>query len=146
MPAHQPPERYCVCATLRKATRSVTQFFDNTLRPSGLRSTQFNILAEIHGSGSASATQLTKTLVMDQTTLTRSLALLEREGLLRFVAGEDARVKSAELTKKGIKAFLKARPLWAAAQKQMLDTIGPAVWLSLHSQLEGLAHQEKKSI
>ncbi len=58
------------------ATRSVTQFYDNALRPSGLRSTQFNILSVIAAAGPATVTQLTKLLAMDQTTVTRSLALL----------------------------------------------------------------------
>lgn len=145
MIARQVPERQCVCSTLRKATRSVTQFYDNALRPSGLRSTQFNILAEIHGAGSTSITRLTKILIMDQTTLTRSLALLERNGLLRFVPAEDGRVKSAELTKKGTMALVRAQPLWAAAQEKMLSSIGP-IWASLSAELERLAHQEKSSV
>ncbi len=140
-----PPESHCVCATLRKATRSVTQFYDDALRPSGLRSTQFNILAEIHGAGSSTITRLTKRMVMDQTTLTRSLALLEREGLLRFVPQKDGRLKSAELTKKGLKMFSKAQPLWAAAQEKMLSAIGPTAWESLSRELDRLMHQEKNA-
>ena len=136
-----PPESRCVCATLRKATRSVTQFFDNTLRPSGLRATQFNILAEIHGAGSATITYLTKVLVMDQTTLTRSLALLERGGLITFVPQKDARLKSAQLTKKGLATLRKAQPLWAAAQTKMLATMDTKTWASLSAQLDRLAHQ-----
>lgn len=141
MAVRQPPEARCVCATLRKATRSVTQFFDNTLRPSGLRATQFNILAEIHGTGSATITHLTKVLVTDQTTLTRSLALLERAGLLTFVPQKDARLKSAQLTKKGLATLRKAQPLWATAQKRMIESMNPKTWASLSAQLDRLARQ-----
>jgi DNA-binding MarR family transcriptional regulator len=123
----------------------VTQVYDNALRPSGLRSTQFNILAEIHGAGATTITRLAKILIMDQTTLTRNLALLERKGLLKFVPAEDGRVKSAELTKKGLIALVKAQPLWAAAQEKMLRTIGP-VWHSLKVELERLAQQEKSPV
>ena len=131
----------CVCATLRKATRSVTQYFDNTLRPSGLRATQFNILAEIRGAGEATVTELTKILVMDQTTLTRSLVLLERDGLLRAVPKPDGRVKSVQLTTKGELVLQAAFPLWALAQENMIKSIGVEAWALLGSDLDRLARR-----
>ena len=57
--------QHCICATLRKATRSVSQLYDNALRPSGLRATQFHILAELHGVGEATVSQLTKILIIE---------------------------------------------------------------------------------
>src|SRR2546427_1550179 len=71
----------CVCNTLRMATRAVTQLYDDVLRPSGLRVTQFSILAAIARMGEANLRQLENTLAIDQTTLTRSLKLLERDGV-----------------------------------------------------------------
>ncbi len=41
----------CVCSTLRMVSRAVTQLYDDILRPSGLRVTQFSILATIARSG-----------------------------------------------------------------------------------------------
>jgi DNA-binding MarR family transcriptional regulator len=131
----------CVCATLRKATRSVTQLYDNALRPSGLRSTQFNILAEIYGAGEANLKTLGQKMAMDQTTLTRSLALLERDGLLERVPKPDARVKSLRLSKKGGQILKEAFPLWAGAQKEMLARITPEVWALLSDQLEDLSSE-----
>ena len=139
--AEERDQRRCVCATLRKATRSVTQFFDNTLRPSGLRSTQFHILAEVRGAGEATVTELTKLLVMDQTTLTRSLALLERDGLLRTVPKPDGRLKSVRLTAKGNRALASAFPLWSAAQEQMVSAIGVEAWRVIGGELDTLARK-----
>jgi DNA-binding MarR family transcriptional regulator len=136
----------CVCAAMRMATRSVTQFYDNALRPSGLRSTQFHILSVIAAAGPATVTQLIKLLVMDQTTLTRSLALLERNGLLKQAPNPDARVKSVQLTKKGVRALEKAEPRWASAQKKMLSAIGPAAWAVLSGELHRLAHEPVESV
>ena len=34
----------CVCFNFRKAARAVTQIYDATLAPSGLRATQFSLL------------------------------------------------------------------------------------------------------
>jgi len=66
----------CVCNTLRMVSRVVTQLYDDCLRPSGLRVTQFSILAAVARLGLASLKQLEDELAIDQTTLTRSLTLL----------------------------------------------------------------------
>ena len=129
-------EQPCVCATLRKATRTVTQLYDDALRPSGLRATQFNILSEICGAGEATVTELTKCLVMDQTTVTRSLALLEKSGLLRTVPKADGRLKTVQLTKKGESSLELAKPLWTKAQKTAVKAIGADVWALLADELD----------
>src|SRR5437879_12400467 len=72
----------CVCNTLRMVSRVVTQLYDDCLRPSGLRVTQFSILAAVARLGEASLKQLEDELANDQTTLTRSLTLLEGDGVL----------------------------------------------------------------
>src|SRR5262244_1536735 len=69
----------CVCTTLRMVSRAVTQLYDDILRPSGLRVTQYSILATIARSGEANLRQLEAGLAIDQTTLTRSLTLLQRD-------------------------------------------------------------------
>jgi DNA-binding MarR family transcriptional regulator len=103
----------CVCNTLRMATRAVTQLYDDALRPSGLRVTQFSILMAIARRGEANLRLLEDALALDQTTLTRSLALLERDGVTERVPHPDARVKALRLTPRGHKALEAARPLWA---------------------------------
>ena len=74
----------CVCSTLRMVSRAVTQLYDDILRPSGLRVTQFSILATIARRREANLRQLERALAIDQTTLTRSVNLLERD---RMIAG-----------------------------------------------------------
>src|SRR5207244_6806638 len=75
----------CVCNTLRRVSRAVTQLYDDVLRPSGLRITQFSILATIARMGASNLRQLEDTLAIDQTTLTRSLNLLERDRVIERV-------------------------------------------------------------
>src|SRR5919106_4818042 len=81
----------CACFNLRKATRAVTQLYDDALRPSGLRCTQFSLLTLLRASGTVAMTELAEDAVMDRTTLARNLDILEREGLVRVRPGEDAR-------------------------------------------------------
>src|SRR3989442_5970631 len=84
----------CVCSTLRMVSRAVTQLYDDVLRPSGLRVTQFSILAAIARVGAANLKQLEDALAVDQTTLTRSLSLLERDAVIERVSHPDGRIKS----------------------------------------------------
>ena len=65
----------CTCFNLRKATRAVTQLFDEALKPAGLYATQFTLLAAISFRKDATITELSKALIMDRTTLTRNLKL-----------------------------------------------------------------------
>src|ERR1700733_16027039 len=45
MPGYRPGE--CFVGAARKASRRLTQFYDDALEPCGLRSTQYTILAEL---------------------------------------------------------------------------------------------------
>src|SRR3989475_12176646 len=91
----------CVCNTLRMAARAVTQLYDDVLRPSGLRVTQFSILATFARMGEANLKELEDELAIDQTTLTRSLGLLERDGLIERGPHTDGRGKAMRRTSKG---------------------------------------------
>jgi DNA-binding MarR family transcriptional regulator len=130
----------CVCSTLRMVTRAVTQLYDDILRPSGLRVTQFSILAAIARSGGANLRQLEAVLAIDQTTLTRSLSLLERDRLTERVPHPDARIKAMRLTARGRRVLDVARPLWAHAQDKVLRELGTRAWDDAQRQLARLLH------
>jgi DNA-binding MarR family transcriptional regulator len=137
----QPDDRRlspCVCNTLRMVTRGVTQLYDDVLRPSGLRVTQFSILAAFGRLGEANLKQLRHTLAIDQTTLTRSLDLLERDGLIAPASHPDARIRAMKLTAKGRRALETARPLWARAQGMVLREFGTTAWADAQRRLAHL--------
>src|SRR5258707_3899188 len=130
----------CVCNTLRMASRAVTQLYDDVLRPSGLRVTQFSILAMIARMGEANLKQLEDTLAIDQTTLTRSLNLLERDRVIERVPHPDGRIKAMRLTSKGRRALEAARPLWAQAQGKVLRELGTQAWADAQRRLAHVLH------
>ena len=130
----------CVCNTLRMVSRVVTQLYDDCLRPNGLRVTQFSILAAVARLGEASLKQLEDELAIDQTTLTRSLTLLERDGVLERASHRDGRIKAMRLTSKGRRALEVARPLWAQAQGKVLRELGAKAWADAQRQLTRLHH------
>jgi DNA-binding MarR family transcriptional regulator len=130
----------CVCNSLRMVTRVVTQLYDDCLRPSGLRVTQFSILAAIARLGEASLKQLEDELAIDQTTLTRSLSLLERDGVIERASHPDGRVKAMRLTAKGRRTLEVARPMWAQAQGKVLRALGAKAWADAQGRLARLHH------
>lgn len=114
----------CTCFNLRKASRAVTQAYDEALKPSGLRATQLQVLNVVAHTGPATMSDLANTLVMDRTTLTRNLKPLMNQGLLRNVAGEDRRQRPIAITNKGKQSLKKALPYWQQAQESVAKGLG----------------------
>ena len=125
----------CACHTLRKAARAVTQFYDQALRPAGLRVTQFTVLVTAARTGTATMTELAEALVMDRTTLTRNLKPLRARGLVESVAGEDRREKHIAITPKGREAMQRAAPAWREAQATIAGRLGDTRWSRLARDL-----------
>jgi DNA-binding MarR family transcriptional regulator len=137
----------CTCFNLRKATRAVTQLYDEFMRPTGLRVTQFSLLAAIRIAGKISITELAQEAVMDRTTLKRNLELLEREGFVRIQPGDDARVREVSLTAAAQRKLAAALPYWTRAQNHVTGKLGQARSDQLLSNLAaaiGAAHPESR--
>ena len=132
----------CACFNLRKATRVVTQLYDEALKPAGLRSTQFTVLAATRALGPVSVNELAEWIVMDRTTLTRNLKPLERDGLIAVRPGDDLRVRQVSLTAKGRKTLERAYPMWEGVQARLREQLGDArvdqMLVDLKATVEGL--------
>ncbi|MCC7273111.1 MAG: MarR family transcriptional regulator [Alphaproteobacteria bacterium] len=103
---------------MRKAARHVTQFYDRHLAPTGLRTTQFSILANLRRRGPSTINELAAELVMDRTTMGRNLRPLERDGLVAIAADpRDRRSRALSLTGRGEALVAEARERWLAAQR-----------------------------
>jgi DNA-binding MarR family transcriptional regulator len=134
----------CVCGALRTVTRAVTQLYDDALRPSGLRITQYGLMSRIRRLEPVSAAQLVDALHADQTTLARALKLLEREGLVRRAPQADRRVKRIELTGAGARRLAAAHRLWALTQRRVVALAGEREWKDLRARLGALLAAAEK--
>ena len=92
--------RTCACFNFRKASRSVTQLFDQILAPTGLRSTQLVILMTGQLLGPSSIARLARELVMDRSTLTRNLKPLLNLGMLQLSKSETGECRDFTQSKK----------------------------------------------
>jgi DNA-binding MarR family transcriptional regulator len=119
--------RECNCLAIRQASRHVTQFYDQVLAPSGLRTTQYAILSRLQRSGPMPINALAAALVMDRTTLGRNILPLERDGLIEIGASPaDRRRREVRLTPGGAARLRAARRGWAVAQQRFDEVFGAA--------------------
>jgi len=135
--------RACACAQVRKASRALTQIYNRHLEPAGLLVTQYSLLANIARAGMASISELVAKLLLEQSTLTRNLAVLEKKGYLQSQPGEDRRVKHFALTAAGHEALRQARPLWEAAQRQIAGELDSREMERLFGDLQRLIELAK---
>jgi DNA-binding MarR family transcriptional regulator len=118
------PEQ-CNCLAVRQAARHLTQFYDQCLSPSGLRTTQFSILAKLKRLGPMTINALAAELVMDRTTLGRNILPLQREGLIAVVRGKiDRRSKELRVTEAGAERLRAAVKGWVEAQARFEAVFG----------------------
>jgi DNA-binding MarR family transcriptional regulator len=125
----------CACFNLRKATRAVTQLYDEMLRPAGLRVTQFSLLVAVRIAGPVGVTHLAEITVMDRTTLTRNLELLQKQGLIEVAAGTDRRSRIVTITAAGNATIAQALPFWKKAQSHVVNSLGQERWADMLADL-----------
>ena len=131
---------------MRKASRRLTQLYDDALKPSGLRSTQYTILYEIERRSDEAPTmaELAAVLAMDRSTLGHNLGPLERDELIKVRAdGADRRQRRVVLTARGKSTFWNAAPLWRAAQNQFDKIFGEREAKQLKATLLRIAFEER---
>ena len=139
-----PKSDVCNCLALRQAARHVSQFYDQILAPSGLRTTQYSILARLQRKGAMTINALAADLVTDRTTLGRNLLPLEREGLIAIQPGQaDRRSKEVHLTRAGTARVRSARKSWEEAQAQFEEAFGVKRAKDLRTLLHEIATEEK---
>ena len=129
----------CNCLALRQAARHITQHYDQYLSPTGLRSTQFSILARLNRLGPLTINELAAELVMDRTTLGRNVLPLQRDGLIAIhTSPQDRRRKELRLTDAGNSRLAGAVDAWAAAQESFEAAFGKTKAGDLRSLLGGV--------
>ena len=121
-----PRPEECNCFAVRSAARHVSQYYDRYLAATGLRTTQFSILAKLKRLGPLTINELARQMVMDRTTLGRNIKPLERDGLVSIEpAQSDRRAKELRLTKTGEKQLEAGFEAWSRAQTGFESTFGP---------------------
>ena len=128
----------CTCFNLRKASRAITQLYDEAMRRTGLGVNQISLLGATQVLQPVTVTRLARATVTDRTTLTRNLNLLEKRGLIRLQAGSDRREREVALTDRGRNVLAGAYPRWKEAQARIARRFGQERLQRLLSDLAAL--------
>src|SRR5258706_14562415 len=115
----------CNCTGLGRASRRISQLYDTALAPSGLKTTQRAILAQIGRSEPTTVGELAGALAMDSGALAHTLKPLERDSLVAVaVAPGDRRNRLITLTWRGRAKLAETDVLWAKAQRGFEAALG----------------------
>jgi DNA-binding MarR family transcriptional regulator len=121
----------CYCATLRQVARAVTVLYEEVLGDGGLHATQHTALQVLELAPNLTTTELAGMIGIDQTTATRTLALVKKNGLASDSVGSDRRERRWVLTGKGQAQLRRLRPKWEAAQEAFEKRLGRAEAMAL---------------
>jgi DNA-binding MarR family transcriptional regulator len=118
------PSPACACGRLRRATRALTQLYEDAMAPVGLRITQFSLLRTLTRDGPLRISELAARQLLDRTALSRNLDPLVERGYVDIVRGRDARTKEVAISRKGAAVLRAAEPYWQRAQAQVARRLG----------------------
>lgn len=133
-------EGVCVCTSLRKASRAVDRNFEVAFAKAGITATQFAILRNLERNGTLPLRKLADNLVLERTSLYRSIQPLIKQDLVKLQGGFDKRIKEVLLTQEGKDKILEALPYWQQAQNDFLSQFGLNSWSSLLPLLQDVTN------
>ena len=110
--------RECRCLNAQREARQLARRYDAALKPVGLTSGQFAILASLNQPEPTPLSRVAEALGLERTTLTRNLQPLEDAKLVGTAPGSsDRRMRHLLLTAAGRDRLRMAMPLWREAQQ-----------------------------
>jgi DNA-binding MarR family transcriptional regulator len=128
--------RGCTNFKLRQLTRRVGQHYDRVVAASGLKTTQYSLLAQIEHLGPVRPSDLAAAMTMDASTLTRNLQPLVANGWAEIGPGADGRSRLVALTARGRAKRLEAQRDWKRAQLALNERLGAGRVAELHALLD----------
>jgi DNA-binding MarR family transcriptional regulator len=116
----------CAGWNSRLAARRITQFLDRELAGSGLTAAQLGLMAQIAAATDDTLGALARRTGLDQSTLSRNLRTLARDGLIEIALVEsDLRRRAVWLTETGARRLEAAIPVWCQAHAKLARWLSP---------------------
>jgi DNA-binding MarR family transcriptional regulator len=116
----------CAGINVRLAARRISWFLEERMRRTGMNIAQFGLMTHVAAAPDDTIGALAERCGLDQSTLSRNLRLLEREGLVEIVTAEkDLRRRAVWLTEQGASRLEAAMPVWRSAHTALSALIRP---------------------
>ncbi len=122
----------CLAVRIRLLNRTVTNIFDQALRPLGVKVSQLNVLMVVAKLGPVSPGAVARRLNMEKSTVSRNVDRMRTRGWLKVSEGDSGRKQILELGSAGRKLIEESVPLWKKAQAQTEAVLGQQGARSIH--------------
>ncbi|MGF6770602.1 DNA-binding MarR family transcriptional regulator [Paraburkholderia sp. GAS199] len=113
----------CYCTQFLRSANTLTSVYDNALWAIGLKIDQFSLLRALERLRSATYNEIAAEVVLDKTTISRSVKVLFNVGWVDVTLDEEARYKLATLSKEATKMLRRSEPHWAVAQTRVKNEV-----------------------
>ncbi len=133
----------CAGWNSRVAARRITQFLDHELAACDLTVAQIGLMALIASATDDTLGALARRAGLDQSTLSRNLRILERDGLVEITTVQaDQRRRAVWLTETGALQLEMAIPLWRKVHAKLAKRLAPDLAQQLASATDTLVGDE----
>ena len=109
--------------------------YESALSNAGVSATQYAILRALQRQGPLPLSRLADLLVLERTSLYRTIRPLQKQGLVKTRATTDQRIKEIVLMAAGLRKIKEAYPHWVDAQRAFLKQVGAAHWKRMAAEL-----------
>lgn len=116
----------CMGRAARRASRAITNHFNDKLRALDLNVAQYGLLVAVGRDPDRTLAAMAASMGLDESTLTRNLAILQRRGLVAAEGGRGRAGKRIRLTSEGIALVRRAVLIWRRANRQLTQAFGAA--------------------
>ena len=115
----------CLGGRIGRLHRVVARRFDKTIRPLGLSLPQLEVLSVLMAKGPVAPSNIADTIFVERSTVTRNLAVMERNGWVSIDSSASGRTRAVSITDEGVKLLADAESAWAEAQSSVVADLGP---------------------
>jgi DNA-binding MarR family transcriptional regulator len=116
----------CAGIKLRQAERLTTRFLETGISDAGLSYAQFTLMLQVAAAADDTIAAIAERIGLDQSTLSRNLKGLSRDGLVEVTMVEaDLRRRAVWLTETGARRLERAIACWSRAHDVLIGIVDP---------------------
>ncbi len=114
----------CLAYSSRRAARAVTNVFNARMAVLELNVAQFGLLAALAKMPGSTLSAIGEAMLLDESTMARNLAVLERRGLATAQGGRGRGGKHVSLTPEGEALYADAARIWRRINQKLAAELG----------------------
>lgn len=134
----------CLAYASRRTARAVTNYMNGLLKPLDLSTAQFGLLMVIAKQPDRSLREISHALVLDESTMARNLAVLERRGLTVAEGGRGRSGKRVALTEAGWDLLAAGAGIWRDANRALAKALPPEDMAAGRRYMDALARASEQ--